>query len=150
MALALLSLRQAQKVEPQLKAALMPEGETLTARERLAKRDGLAATPLTARQYVQKLNGRARELAQEQVSWALGRVEPEELDGLLRHIAKLRGRYATLVLEHAQSDRPLRREQLNELKLMREQIEELNHGLELLKEVILDGTAEVRGVKVVD
>lgn len=147
MGITLLSLRQAQKVEPQLRAALNSGAEAPTARERIAKRDGLVHQPLTARQYVQKLNSRARELGREQMVWALGRVEPAELEALIRQIARLKSRYATLVLEQAQAERPLRGQQLSEIQTLREQVQELETGLEVLKAAILDGTAEVVGVR---
>jgi len=153
MAIALLSLRQAQKAEPRLKAALNIEGERLepaTARERMEKRDGTTGAPLTARQYVQKLNASLRAQSREQMAWALGRVESEELDTLVRQMAKLKGRYATLLLEYAQGDRPMRPTAVAELRGLREQIAELEHGFEMLKDAILEGTAEVIGVRAAD
>lgn len=150
MGITLLSLRQAQKVEPQLRAALIPGAEALTARERLAKRDGHVQAPLTARQYVQKLSSRARELEREQMNWALGRVEPAELEALVRQIARLKGRHATLVLEQAQGERPMRPQQLAEIRALREQVHELEQGLEVLKDAILEGTAQITGVRMGD
>ncbi len=153
MAIALLSLRQAQKVEPSLKAALNIDGERLdaplSARERMEKREGIPSG-LTPRQYVQGLSTKLREQSREQMAWALGRVETAELDTLVRQIAKMKGRYATLLLEYAQGDRPMRPTAAAELKGLREQIAEMEYGFEMLKEAILEGTAEVIGVRAVE
>lgn len=151
MAIALLSLRQAQKAEPQLKAALNIDGDRiepgLSARERMERREGIVPGPITARQYVQKLSNQLRQQSREQMAWALGRVETDELDRLVRQMAKLKGRYATLLLEYSQGDRPMRPNAVAELRGLREQIAELEHGFEMLKEAILEGTAEVIGVR---
>ncbi len=184
MGIALLSLRQAEKVEPQLKAAIkaVPQAQSalarsalaqaaqtrteaamaaakpkalaeagLSARERLALREGPAeavAAALTARQYVQQIAAKDREMTRAQMVWALGRIEPNEIDTMLRSLAKMRGRYATLVLEYAQTERPIGHVALEELRGLRERIEEFERGLETIKTAILEGTAEVAGVKV--
>lgn len=170
MGIALLSLRQAEKVEPQLKAALRgPSVEKaakavrstfetvkagaamgLTARERLALRDGNpveAEAILNARQFVQTLIAKDRETTQAQMVWALGRIEPGELDNMVKQLARMRSRYASLVLEYGQSERPIGKPALEELKGLRERIAEFEHGFEMIKTAILDGTAEVAGVK---
>jgi len=186
MGIALLSLRQAEKVEPQLRAALngsaaqasaaqAAAGQTraapapakaagrskadtvkagaamgLTARERLALRDGNPAEAtaiLNARQFVQSLIVKDRETTQAQMVWALGRIEPSELDNMVKQLARMRGRYASLILEYSQSDRPIGAVALDELKGLRERIEEFERGFEMIKAAILDGTAEVAGVK---
>lgn len=186
MGIALLSLRQAEKVEPQLKAAIkaVPQAQSalaqsalaqavqarteaamaaarpkpktlaeagLSARERLALREGPAeavAAALNARQYVQQIAAKDREMTRAQMVWALGRIEPNEIDTMLRSLAKMRGRYATLVLEYAQTERPIGAVALEELRGLRERIEEFERGLETIKTAILEGTAEVAGVKV--
>ncbi len=185
MGIALLSLRQAEKVEPQLKAAIksVPQAQSalaqsalakaaqarteaamaaaskpktlaeagLSARERLALREGPAeavAAALNARQYVQQIAAKDREMTRAQMVWALGRIEPNEIDTMLRSLAKMRGRYATLVLEYAQTERPIGTVALEELRGLRERIEEFERGLETIKTAILEGTAEVAGVKV--
>lgn len=167
MGIALLSLRQADKVEPQLRAALgpAPKGKSasslldsvkagaamgLTARERLALREGSpveAAAILNARQFVQSLIAKDRETTQAQMVWALGRIEPGELDNMVKQLARMRSRYASLVLEYGQSERPIGKPALEELKGLRERIAEFEHGFEMIKAAILDGTAEVAGIK---
>lgn len=168
MGIALLSLRQAEKVEPQLKAALNGSASAakaagskfdsvkagaamgLTARERLALRDGSAveaAAILNARQFVQSLVAKDRETTQAQMVWALGRIEPAELDNMVKQLARMRSRYASLILEYGQSERPIGKPALDELKGLRERIAEFEHGFEMIKAAILDGTAEVSGVK---
>lgn len=163
MAIALLSLRQAERVEPELKAALNLKGSPaaakpkaqqpapqLTARERLALREvgpEAAAAALSARQFVQQLDIKEQEATRAQMIWALGRIEPAEIDTMIKSLAKMRGRYASLVLEYSQSERPIGNVALEELRGLRERIEEFERGLETIKTAILDGTAEVAGVK---
>lgn len=150
MGIALLSLRQAEKVEPQLKVAIKNAATPASARERLALRDGdLApgAGALTARQYVQQLGIMEQEATRSQMVWALGRIEPGELETMVKSLARMRGRYASLVLEYSQSDRPIGHVALDELRGLRERIQEFELGLETIKTAILDGTAEVAGVK---
>ncbi|WP_370154762.1 hypothetical protein [Ferrovibrio sp.] len=152
MGIALMSLRQAEKVEPQLKAALRggQAAGGMTARERMALREGSieeAAAILNARQFVQRLIEKDRETTQAQMVWALGRIEPTELDAMVRQLARMRGRYASLVLEYGQSERPIGKLALEELQGLRERIAEFEHGFEMIKTAILDGTAEVTGVK---
>lgn len=153
MGIALLSLRQSEKVEPQLKAAIRgipAAAAALSARERLAMRDGDAAPgagTLSARQYVQQLNIVEQDATKAQMVWALGRIEPGELETMVKSLAKMRGRYASLVLEYSQTDRPIGHVALDELRGLRERIVEFELGLETIKAAILDGTAEVAGVK---
>lgn len=167
MGIALLSLRQAEKAEPQLRAALKSASEAasasgaaptaksmaaagLTARERLALREGpveAVTAALNARQYVQQIIARDKEITQAQMVWALGRIEPNEIETMLKSLAKMRGRYASMVLEYAQSERPIGDRALDELRGLRERIEEFERGLETIKAAILDGHAEVSGVK---
>ncbi|WP_298728708.1 hypothetical protein [uncultured Ferrovibrio sp.] len=161
MAIALLSLRQAERVEPELKAALKAGQATaksakaqaaapLSARERLALREAgpeAAAAALSARQFVQQLSIKEQEATRAQMIWALGRIEPSEIDTMIKALAKMRGRYASLVLEYSQSERPIGNVALEELRGLRERIEEFERGLETIKAAILDGTAEVAGVK---
>lgn len=152
MAIALLSLRQAEKVEPQLKAAMKSSAAAvpLSARQRLAMRDGGSAPgagTLSARQYVQQLSIIEQDATKAQMVWALGRIEPGELETMVKSLAKMRGRYASLVLEYSQSDRPIGHVALDELRGLRERINEFELGLETIKAAILDGTAEVAGVK---
>lgn len=164
MGIALLSLRQAEKAEPQLRAALKSAAESggamptaksmaqagLTARERLALREGpveAVTAALNARQYVQQIIARDKEITQAQMVWALGRIEPNEIETMLKSLAKMRGRYASMVLEYAQSERPISAVALDELRGLRERIEEFERGLETIKSAILDGHAEVSGVK---
>lgn len=163
MGIALLSLRQAEKAEPQLRAALKSAAESnakptaksmaeagLTARERLALREGpveAVTAALNARQYVQQIIARDKEITQSQMVWALGRIEPNEIETMLKSLAKMRGRYASMVLEYAQSERPISKIALDELRGLRERIEEFERGLETIKSAILDGHAEVAGVK---
>lgn len=169
MGIALLSLRQAEKAEPQLRAALKSASEAagapttkspstkslaaagLSARERLALREGpveAVTAALNARQYVQQIIARDKEITQAQMVWALGRIEPNEIETMLKSLAKMRGRYASMVLEYAQSERPIGDRALDELRGLRERIEEFERGLETIKTAILDGNAEVSGVKV--
>lgn len=163
MGIALLSLRQAERAEPHLKAALKSAGAGqaasttrsmaeagLSARERLALREGpveAVTAALNARQYVQQIIAREKEITRAQMVWALGRIEPNEIETMLKSLAKMRGRYASLVLEYAQSERPIGAVALDELRGLRERIEEFEHGLETIKAAILDGNAEVSGVK---
>ena len=91
MGITLLSLRQAEKVEPQLKAAIksVPQAQAalaaaaakpktlaeagLSARERLALREGPAeavAAALNARQYVQQIAAKDREMTRAQMDAA--------------------------------------------------------------------------------
>ncbi|HEX6958100.1 MAG TPA: hypothetical protein VF194_08955 [Ferrovibrio sp.] len=170
MGIALLSLRQAERVEPQLKAALSGQSASrqataaapkkadlkvagapqLTARERLALREAgpaAAAAALSARQYVQQLTIMEQETTRAQMVWALGRIEPAELETMVKSLAKMRGRYASLMLEYAQSERPIGNIAFEELRGLRERIEEFERGLDTIKAAILDGTAEVAGVK---
>lgn len=161
MGLALMSLRNSEKVEPQLRAALKAAQQKgldsqalakagLSARERLALREGpveAVAAALNARQYVQQIVEREREMTRAQMVWALGRIEPGEVESMLKSLAKMRGRYASLVLEYAQSERTIGTVALEELRGLRERIDEFERGLETIKAAILDGTAEVAGVK---
>ena len=144
MGFALLSLRQAEKVEPQLKAAIkgVPQAQAALAAAAAARPKSLAEAGLSARERLALREGPAEAV------WALGRIEPNEIDTMLRSLAKMRGRYATLVLEYAQSERPIGNVALEELRGLRERIEEFERGLETIKTAILDGTAEVAGVKV--
>src|SRR3546814_11122881 len=111
-------------------------------------RDGSAveaAAILNARQFVQSLVAKDRETTQAQMVWALGRIEPAELDNMVKQLARMRSRYASLILEYGQSERPIGKPALDELQGLRERLAEFEHGFEMIQGAILDGTAEENG-----
>lgn len=106
-----------------------------------------ARDTISARHYVQSLNSRLRDEKAAHMRNAMSQVEKEEINALIRLLARLRGRHAVLLLELGKTDKPLKGDIFSELHAIRQQIEEIEAGLELFKSSILEGAITVRGVR---
>ncbi|MFX9672968.1 hypothetical protein ABTO96_19475, partial [Acinetobacter baumannii] len=74
-------------------------------------------------------------------------VDAGEFASLVQVIAKLKARYAAMVLELGRSERGGSNSIVATIKTLREQIEELEKGLGFLRQAVADGEIRVAGVQ---
>jgi hypothetical protein len=100
------------------------------------------------RQYLLHLATDARRLCESEVRNAVVGVTPTEVERVARAVAKLRGRYLAQVVDAgAAAQGPLTRGEIDQLRLARENYEELEAGFTALRRAIEVGEVPLEGVR---
>lgn len=100
------------------------------------------------RQYLLHLATDARRLCESEVHNAVVGVTPTEVERVARAVAKLRGRYLAQVVDAgAAAHGPLTRGEVDQLRLARENYEELEAGFTALRRAIEAGEVPLEGVR---
>ncbi len=103
--------------------------------------------PIGAAQFARSiLDAERRECARAMRETVTG-VDAGEFASLVQVIAKLKARYAAMVLELGRSERVGSNSIVATIKTLREQIEELEKGLGFLRQAVADGEIRVAGVQ---
>jgi len=106
-----------------------------------------AGRPVAAAQFARTiLDAERRESARAMREMVTG-VDAAEISRLVQVIAKLKARYAAMVLELGRSDRVGSNSIVATIKTLREQIEELEKGLGFIRQAVADGEIRVAGVQ---
>lgn len=100
------------------------------------------------RQYLLHLATDSRRLCESEVRNAVVGVTPTEVERVARAVAKLRGRYLAQVVDvGAAAQGPLTRGEIDQLRLARENYEELEAGFAALRRAIEVGEVPLEGVR---
>lgn len=100
------------------------------------------------RQYLLHLATDARRLSESEVRNAVVGVTPTEVERVARAVAKLRGRYLAQVVDAgAAAQGPLTRGEIDQLRLARENYEEMDAGFAALRRAIEAGEIPLEGVR---
>ncbi len=106
-----------------------------------------AGRPVAAAQFARTiLDAERRESARAMREMVTG-VDAAEISRLVQVIAKLKARYAAMVLELGRSDRVGSNSIVATIKTLREQVEELEKGLGFIRQAVADGEIRVAGVQ---
>lgn len=101
---------------------------------------------LTAPQFIQHMDGVVAEEARILYSRFVGEVDPRELVDLARQISATRARYVGTALALTQAKSPPTKQELDELREMRERADELERALDHLKKAAADGLLPLKGL----
>ncbi len=160
--------KAAQPVASQAHAPAAPARTASTAQQRMATRQGGQKTAqhpgqkptqranwlhdavpggrVNAAQYVRELDRLAAEENRRAVSDVVMEVNQSEVEGVVRHAARIKGRYLAKLLDIGNKSKSgVMEAEVNELTRYRETYEELARGLDILKSAIEAGDISVSG-----
>ncbi len=101
---------------------------------------------LTTKQFNRHLTQVLDEQTRQAVTKYVGDVDPVEVLDLARRVANLRARYVATSLAAAGASAPPTRAEVDDMRFMRERIEELEHALTTVREAIANEVVSVRNV----
>ena len=101
---------------------------------------------MTARQFFVALEQRAARLQSDRAMAILGEIQPAEVEDLVALIGRIQGRYVARLLEAGKADKPLGEAGFNEIRRLREQVEELQSGLAHIRLTTESGALRIRGL----
>jgi len=100
------------------------------------------------RQYLFNLTGETRRLNESEVRNAVVGVTPAEVERVARAVARLRGRYLAQVVDiGAAAQGPLTRGEIEQLRVARQNYEELETGFAALRNAIEAGEIPLEGIR---
>lgn len=106
-----------------------------------------AGRPVAAAQFARTILDAERRESARAIREMVTGVDAAEISRLVQVIAKLKARYAAMVLELGRSDRVGSNSIVATIKTLREQIEELEKGLGFIRQAVADGEIRVAGVQ---
>lgn len=143
-----------EPIEPSLfrrkmeSAGMLPAVPAAQSDPAIASRHKVLPANPNVRQYLLHLATDARRHAESEVRNAVVGVTPTEVERVARAVAKLRGRYLAQVVDAgAAAQGPLTRGEIDQLRLARENYEELETGFNALRQAIEAGEIPLEGVR---
>lgn len=108
--------------------------------------DAVPGGRVNAAQYVRELDRFAAEENRRAVSDVVMEVNQSEVEGVVRHAARIKGRYLAKLLDIGNKSKSgIMEAEVSELTRYRETYEELARGLDILKSAIESGDISVSG-----
>lgn len=101
---------------------------------------------LTAPQFIQHMDGVVAEEARALYARFVGQVDPRELIDLARQISTTRARYVGTALALTQAKNPPSKQEIEELREMRERADEMERALDTLKKAAAEGLLPLKGL----
>lgn len=101
---------------------------------------------MTARQFFVALEQRAARLQSDRAMAILGEIQPAEVEDLVALIGRIQGRYVARLLEAGKADKPLGDAGYQEIRRLREQVDELQAGLAHIRRSAETGALRIRGL----
>jgi len=101
--------------------------------------------PLTAGAFVEQIEDSIQEQSKREIMSVLVHLKQSEIRALVRRTAQAKGRYLAALMEMPRTQAS-RKTALDELALARQEYEELEKGLEILRQLILDNDVQISGV----
>lgn len=101
--------------------------------------------PLTAGAFVEQIEDTIQEHSKREIMSVLVHLKQSEIRALARRTAHAKGRYLAALMEMPRSQCS-RKTAVEQLTLARQEYEELEKGLEILRQLILDNDVQINGV----
>ncbi|MBB4287105.1 hypothetical protein [Roseospira goensis] len=108
--------------------------------------DPLPEGRLTTKQFNRHLAHVLEEQTKHAITKYVGDVDPVEVLDLARRVANLRARYVATALAASGATAPPTKAEVEEMRFMRERIEELEHALSSVREAIANEVVRVKNV----
>jgi hypothetical protein len=102
--------------------------------------------PLSAGAFVEHIDDTIQEQSKREIMSVLVHLKQNEIRALVRKAAHAKGRYLAALMEMPRSQSS-RKTAIEELSLARQEYEELEKGLEVLRQLILDNDVQIGGVR---
>lgn len=121
--------------------------ETSAQAPRLRPVDNANPPPrMTERQFFVALEQKAARLQSDRAMAILGEIQPAEIEDLVALVGRIQGRYVARLLEAGKADKPLGEAGFQEIRRLREQVEELQFGLTHIRQSAESGALRIRGL----
>lgn len=104
------------------------------------------AEPVSAGAFVEQIEETIQEQSKREIMSVLVHLKQSEIRALVRRAAHAKGRYLAALMELPRSQCS-RKTAIEELALARQEYEELEKGLEVLRQLILDNDVQITGVR---
>jgi len=104
------------------------------------------AEAVSAGAFVEQIDDSIQEQSKREIMSVLVNLRQSEIRALVRRAAHAKGRYLAALMEMPRSQCS-RKTAVEELALARQEYEELEKGLELLRQLILDNDVQINGVR---
>ena len=104
-----------------------------------------APEPISAGAFAEQIEDTIQEQSKREIMSVLVHLKQNEIRALVRRAAHAKGRYLAALMEMPRSQAS-RKTALEELTLARREYEELEKGLEILRQLILDNDVQISGV----
>lgn len=104
------------------------------------------AEPVSAGAFVEQIEESIQEQSKREIMSVLVHLKQSEIRALVRRAAHAKGRYLAALMELPRSQCS-RKTAIEELALARQEYEELEKGLEVLRQLILDNDVQITGVR---
>lgn len=101
--------------------------------------------PVSAGAFAEQIEDSIQEQSRREIMSVLVHLKQSEIRALVRRAAHAKGRYLAALMEMPRSQAS-RKTALQELALARQEFEELEKGLEILRQLILDNDVQINGV----
>jgi hypothetical protein len=101
--------------------------------------------PLSAGAFVEQIEDTIQEHSKREIMSVLVHLKQTEIRALVRRAAHAKGRYIAALMEMPRTQCS-RKTAVEELALARQEYEELEKGLEMLRQLILDNDVQINGV----
>ena len=101
--------------------------------------------PVSAGAFAEQIEDSIQEQSRREIMSVLVHLKQSEIRALVRRAAHAKGRYLAALMEMPRSQAS-RKTALQELALARQEYEELEKGLEILRQIILDNDVQINGV----
>ena len=101
--------------------------------------------PLSAGAFVEQIEDSIQEQSKREIMSVLVHLKQSEIRALVRHAAHAKGRYLAALMDMPRSQAN-RKTALEALALARREYEELEKGLEILRQLVLDNDVQINGV----
>ena len=101
--------------------------------------------PISAGAFAEQIGDTIQEQSRREIMSVLVHLKQSEIRALVRRAAHAKGRYLAALIEMPRSQAN-RKTALEELALARQEFEELEKGLEILRQLILDNDVQINGV----
>lgn len=102
--------------------------------------------PVSAGAFVEQIEDTMQEQSKREIMSVLVHLKQSEIKALVRRAAHAKGRYLAALMEMPRSQAS-RKSAVEELSLARREYEELEKGLEILRQMILDNDVQIGGVR---
>ncbi|MBF0391807.1 MAG: hypothetical protein HQL38_03920 [Alphaproteobacteria bacterium] len=101
---------------------------------------------MTSAMFLRHMEEVERETSRDRIGTVVSTVYPKEVEGVIRRASDTRARYLAALLDIDKRKGPLTTEDVDSLRNLRGEWEEMDHGVQYLKDAIAKGLVTIDGL----
>lgn len=101
---------------------------------------------MTSAMFLRHMEEVEKETARDRIGTIVSTVYPKEVEGVIRRASDIRARYLAALLDIDKRKGPLAAEDIDALRHLRHESEEMDHGVQYLKDAIAKGLVTIDGL----